>query len=118
MELLLEFLIAAVSIVSVVYLLFANYIRIRYRGKLRKYANRVAILVVIPWFFYAAFFAVMRWMCASSDGPFSATLACVLDLLWLFYAVLAVFVVTFVWATRYCLHILHDLRHRPHEVPL
>jgi len=95
-EQLFDFLIytvAACHAISLVYLFYANYVRVRY-PQLRKTATTVATIVAIPWLVYAVFFVALRIACSD--------IACVLDVLWIFYAAMSVFTVAFIWATWLC----------------
>jgi len=89
--------VAACHVISLVYLFYANYVRVRY-PQLRKTATTVGTIVAIPWLIYAVFFIARQITCADSGAPFFASLTCVLDFLWVFYVGLSVFTVAFLLA--------------------
>lgn len=105
----LIYLLAACHVISLVYLFFANYVRVRYRS-LRNEAAKTSIVVVVPWLIYAAFFVAFRLNCPGSESLFSAPIQCALDLLWLFYVGLAVFLASFAWGSVLCWHLLREIR--------
>ena len=107
----LIYLIAACHVVSIVYLFFADYVRVRYKT-LRNAAAKAATIVAVPWLIYAVFFIAYRINCPSSDSLFPAPLQCALDLMWLFYVGLGVFVVAFVWASALCWTLFKEIRNR------
>ncbi len=103
-ELLFDFLIYTVAVchaISLVYLFYANYVRVRYT-QLRKTAATAASVVAVPWLIYAVFFVARQIACGDTSAPFFASLSCVLDVLWILYLGLSVFSVAFVWATWLC----------------
>ena len=112
----LIFLLAACHVISVFYLFFADYVRLRYRA-LRNDASKTAIVVVMPWLVYAAFFLAFRINCPGTQGLFSAPLQCALDLIWLFYTGLAVFLVSFAWGSALCWHLYREIRRHDHPRP-
>lgn len=112
---LLDFLIYALvacHVVSIVYLFFADYVRIRYQA-LGNTATKAATIVAVPWLIYAVFFIAYRINCPSSDSLFPAPAQCALDLMWLFYVGLGVFLVAFAWASSLCWRLLREIRN-PH----
>ncbi len=105
------YLVAACHILSVAYLLYANYVRVRYR-EFRKPATRASTLVAVPWLLYAVFFVPLRVTCHSTSVLFIEAVACVLEYIWLFYVALAVFIVCFAWATGICWHLAREIHQR------
>lgn len=112
----LIFLLAACHVISVAYLFFADYVRIRYRT-LRNDASKTAIVVVMPWLIYAAFFVAFKINCPGAQSLFSAPIQCALDLIWLFYVGLGVFLISFAWGSALCWHLYREIRRDNHPRP-
>jgi len=108
----LIYLLVACHVVSIVYLFFADYVRVRYRA-LKNMAAKAATIVAVPWLIYAVFFIAYRINCPTSDSLFPAPVQCALDLMWLFYVGLGVFLVAFAWASGLCWRLLREIR-SPH----
>ncbi len=107
----LIYLLVACHAVSIVYLFFADYVRVRYRA-LRREAARAATIVAVPWLIYAVFFITYRINCPTSDSLFPAPVQCALNLMWLLYVGLGVFLVAFAWASALCWRLLREIRNQ------
>ena len=103
--------VAACHVISLVYLFYANYVRVRY-SQLRKTAATVGTIIAIPWLIYAVFFVALRTVCSDTSAPFFASVTCALDVLWVFYVGLSVFTVAFVWTTWLCWTLFRALHGR------
>ena len=110
----LLYFVATCHAVSLIYLFFANYIRVRYPEH-RVPAARASTLVAAPWLLYAVIFVPLRVTCRAASTVFVEQIACVLDYIWLFYLALGLFLICFAWATGICWHLVRAL-HR-HSVP-
>jgi hypothetical protein len=113
----LVYLLVACHAISIVYLFFADYVRLRYPA-LTRTATMTATIVAVPWLIYALFFIAYRVNCPRSELWFPAPVQCALDLMWLLYVGLGVFLVAFVWASSLCWHLLKAIRnpHTPRPV--
>ena len=109
----LIYLLAACHVISLVYLFYADYVGARYRA-LRNEAAKTSVVVVVPWLIYAAFFLAFKINCPGTGTLFSAPVQCALDLTWLFYVALGVFMVSFAWASVLCWHLLREARDQHH----
>jgi hypothetical protein len=104
--------VAACHVISLVYLFYANYVRVRHT-QLGKTAATAASVVAVPWLIYAVFFVARQIACGDTGAPFYASLSCVLDVLWILYLGLGVFSVAFVWATWLCWTLFRALHRKP-----
>ena len=112
----LIYLLAACHVISLVYLFFADYVRLRYRG-LRSEATKAAVVVLVPWLVYAAFFVAFQINCPGAQSLFSAPIQCALDVIWLFYVAVGVFIVCFGWGSVLCWHLYQAIRDHHHPRP-
>ena len=108
--------VAACHAISLVYLFYSDYVRVRY-PQLRKTATAAATIVAIPWLIYAAFFIAMQIACSDTGAPFFASLTCVMGVLWIFYLGISVFAVAFLWATWLCWTLFRELHGHPPARP-
>jgi len=108
--------VAACHVISLAYLFYANYVRVRYPW-LRKTASTTATIVAIPWLIYAVFFVVLHVACADAGETFLEVLPCVLDVLWIFYLGLSAFAIAFIRASWLCWTLLSALHGRPSARP-
>jgi hypothetical protein len=68
--------VAACHVISLVYLFYANYVRVRHT-QLGKTAATAASVVAVPWLIYAVFFVARQIACGDTGAPFYASLSCV-----------------------------------------
>lgn len=106
-------LLAACHVISLVYLFFADYVRARYRS-LKNEAAKASTVVLVPWLIYAVFFVAFNINCPGGGTLFAAPVQCALDLIWLFYVALGVFLVCFAWGSVLCWHLYREIRDHHH----
>jgi hypothetical protein len=107
----LIYTVAACHAISLVYLFYANYVRVRY-PQLCKTATTAATIVAIPWLVYAVFFIALQLSCSGSGDSFVPSVVCILGVLWIFYVALGVFSVAFLSATWLCWTLFRALHGR------